>query len=210
MKNISTDVVVFKNNLAKEIKEAFYFELKNIYEQYGECFELFSKKISFIDFIVSGSLTAHKNGYCKPIIENYANSFIDVEKLRHPIVELINDDTEYQPQSLTIGKDKNGILLYGINSSGKSTLMKSVGLNIIMAQIGYYTSASNFIFNPYENLFTRIVGNDNIFRGMSSFMVEMMELIAILKRNNNKTLVLGDEICRGMKKNLLILLLAIC
>lgn len=200
MKTISTDVVVFKNNLAKEIKESFYFELKNIYEKYGKCFELFSKKISFIDFIVSGSLTAHKNGYCKPIIENYSNSFIDVEKLRHPIVELINEDIEYQPQTLSIGKDKNGILLYGINSSGKSTLMKSVGLNIILAQIGYYTSATKFTFNPYENLFTRIVGNDNIFRGMSSFMVEMMELIAILKRNNNKTLVLGDEICRGTEE----------
>ena len=60
--------------------------------------------------------------------------------------------------------------------------MKSIGLNIIMAQIGYYVAATNFNFNPYVNLMTRICGNDNIFKGMSSFMVEMMELMAILKR----------------------------
>ena len=99
-----------------------------------------------------------------------------------------------------LGKDNTGILLYGINSSGKSTLMKSIGLNIIMAQIGYYVSASEFIYFPYNTLMTRISGMDNIFKGMSSFMVEMMELIAILKRNDSNTLVLGDEICRGTEE----------
>jgi DNA mismatch repair protein MutS len=200
MKNISLNVVELKNNLANEIKNIFYKELKEIYNIYGECFEFFCKKISFIDFINSGALCAYKNGYCKPQIEDYENSFIDVVNLRHPIVEVINNDIEYHPHTISIGKDKCGILLYGINSSGKSTLMKSIGINIIMAQIGYYTSATKFIFNPYENLFTRIMGNDNIFRGMSSFMVEMMELMAILKRNNNKTFVLGDEICRGTEE----------
>ena len=81
-----------------------------------------------------------------------------------------------------IGKDNIGILLYGINSSGKSTLMKSIGLNIIMAQIGYFVSASEFTYYPYNTLMTRISGMDNIFKGMSSFMVEMMELMAILKQ----------------------------
>jgi DNA mismatch repair protein MutS len=78
--------------------------------------------------------------------------------------------------------------------------MKSIGLAIVMAQIGYYVPATKFVYSPYYNLMTRIVGIDNIFRGMSSFMVEMMELIAILKRNTNNTLVLGDEICRGTEE----------
>jgi DNA mismatch repair protein MutS len=61
--------------------------------------------------------------------------------------------------------EQNGILLYGINSSGKSTLMKSIGLNIILAQIGYFTASSSFEFFPYTSIFTRIVGTDNLFKG---------------------------------------------
>jgi DNA mismatch repair protein MutS len=75
--------------------------------------------------------------------------------------------------------------------------MKAIGLNIVMAQIGYYTATTNFIYSPYSVLFTRICGNDNMFKGMSSFMVEMMELMAILKRNNKTTLVIGDELAKG-------------
>ena len=101
-------------------------------------------------------------------------------------------------KAVELGMDMNTrATLVGLNGSGKSTLMKSIGLNIILAQIGYYTAASTFEYSPYENLFTRINSNDNMFRGLSSFMVEMIELTSILKRNNSNTLVLGDEICKG-------------
>ena len=127
-------------------------------------------------------------------------SYFKTEELRHPIVEVINQDVEYHPHTLELGTNLKGILLYGINSSGKSTLMKSIGINIILAQIGYFVSAKSFELSPYKSLFTRINGNDNIFRGLSSFMVEMVELMAILKRNNEHTLVIGDEICRGTEE----------
>jgi DNA mismatch repair protein MutS len=78
--------------------------------------------------------------------------------------------------------------------------MKSIGLNIILAQIGYFVAAKQFIYYPYKTLFTRIIGNDNLMKGLSSFMVEMMELTSILKRNNKNTLVIGDEICRGTEE----------
>jgi DNA mismatch repair protein MutS len=200
MKTISTNVVQLKNMLAKETKVAFYLEIKEIVNNFIDALNYFVDKISFLDFINSGALCSHKFGYCKPNIIPSDKSFFDVENMRHPIVEIINQDTEYHPHTLSIGKDLNGILLYGINSSGKSTLMKAIGLNIILAQIGYFVSATKFEYFPYTNLFTRICGNDNIFRGMSSFMVEMVELMAILKRNNNRTLVLGDEICRGTEE----------
>jgi DNA mismatch repair protein MutS len=75
--------------------------------------------------------------------------------------------------------------------------MKSIGLNIILAQIGYFTASTSFEYFPYKSLFTRIVGTDNLFKGQSSFMVELTELMAILKRNNSNTLIIGDEICKG-------------
>ena len=89
------------------------------------------------------------------------------------------------------------MLLFGTNASGKSSLMKGIGLNIILAQAGFYVACKEFRYNPYHYLFTRINNNDNIFKGESSFAVEMGELRNILKRSNDKSLVLGDELCSG-------------
>ena len=75
--------------------------------------------------------------------------------------------------------------------------MKSVGLALVMAQAGLFVPCSEYSFTPYTQLFTRILGNDNIFRGQSSFVVEMTELRSILKRANKNSLVLGDELCSG-------------
>ena len=157
------------------------------------------KKIEYLDFINCGAINSRVKGYVKPIIENSIDSFFKATELRHPIVEELFDDIEYLPHNIMLGKntDNLGIVLYGINGSGKSTLMKSIGINIILAQIGYYVAAKEFIYSPYKSIFTRIKGNDNLFKRLSSFYVEMAELKAIIQRNNNNTLVLADELCRG-------------
>ncbi len=197
----SNEVSSLKATMATKIKEAFYNEINIITEKYKTTLIDTSNIIKTLDFLNSGATCAYNLGYCKPIIEYNNISYFKATELRHPIVEVINTDTEYHPHNISININNNsGILLYGINSSGKSTLMKSIGLSIIMAQIGYYVPAKEFIYSPYKNLFTRIVGSDNIFRGMSSFMVEMIELMAILKRHNNSTLVIADEICRGTEE----------
>jgi DNA mismatch repair ATPase MutS len=91
----------------------------------------------------------------------------------------------------------NRFLLGDFTVTHNSTLMKSIGLNTIMAQCGLYVAAKKFEFSPYTSLYARITGNDNIFKGLSSFTLEMTELKAILKRASKKTLVIGDEVCRG-------------
>jgi DNA mismatch repair protein MutS len=212
IKYISSNVVELKMKMANDIKVEFYNMMNLIYSDNIETFNYNIEKVSYFDFLFSGAITATKYGYCKPKIKSIdyksidntsnetLNSYFDAKELRHPIVEIINQDTSYKPHNISIGKDSTGILLYGINSSGKSTLMKSIGLNIIMAQIGYFVASKKFTYYPYKSIMTRICGNDNIFKGMSSFMVEMMELMAILKRNDSNTLVLGDEICRGTEE----------
>ena len=121
--------------------------------------------------------------------------------MRHPIIERLDRGTVYVPNDISIGLAddiaQTGMLLYGTNASGKSSLMKAVGLNIIMAQAGFYVAAEEFEYIPYQRLFTRILNADNIFRGESSFAVEMGELRGILKRANGNSLVLGDELCSG-------------
>ena len=202
IKEISLSVVGLKICLAKITKQTFILELEIITKEFSKILQYLSNKISFIDFINSGANCAIKNHYTKPTIKNNDISYFKSLQLRHPIVENINNNFEYKTHDIGLGGPNElcGILLYGINSSGKSTLMKSIGLNIVLAQIGYYTASKYFEFTPYKSLFTRITGNDNLHKGQSSFMVEMTELISILKRNDKNTMVIGDEICKGTEE----------
>jgi DNA mismatch repair protein MutS len=86
--------------------------------------------------------------------------------------------------------------LYGVNAAGKSSLSKAIGLAVLMAQIGMPVPATEMSLAPYNSLYTRILGNDNLWAGMSSFVVEMTELRAILNAGP-RALVLGDELCAG-------------
>jgi DNA mismatch repair protein MutS len=118
---------------------------------------------------------------------------------------LPKDSTVTDNSKMNIGNsqdnsEKNGVILYALNSAGKSVFMKSIGIAIILAQIGYYVPATKFVYEPYMSLYARITGNDNIFKGLSSFALEMTELDAILLRTESQgpnTIVIGDEICRG-------------
>jgi DNA mismatch repair protein MutS len=95
------------------------------------------------------------------------------------------------------GHEINGVLLYGINSSGKSSLMKSIGIATLMAQSGFFVSAAVMKFSIFDSLFTRIVSKDNLAKGLSTFAVEMLELKNIFNRSTVRSLVLGDEISHG-------------
>ena len=154
--------------------------------------------VSKIDFIYSNLKTAKMYKYTCPTIVENEKSFVSFMEMRHPIIErLVRDQQMYIAHDITLGKNKDGILLFGLNSAGKSSMMKSIGVNIILAQCGLYVPCKEMKYYPYKSLFTRITGNDNLFKGMSSFTVEMLELNNILKYSNENSLVIGDEICRG-------------
>lgn len=162
-------------------------------------YDLMIKYLVRVDIAANSAKNAFDYCYKRPIIDcdatAGASSFIEATNMRHPIIERIQDDFQYVGNNISL--NQNGILLYGINASGKSSFMKAVGLNIIMAQAGMFVAASSFIYYPYHSIFTRISGLDNIYKGMSSFTVEMTELRNILKRCNKYSLVIGDEICCG-------------
>ena len=153
---------------------------------------------NLIDLDINSCNARNAFDYCyyKPLIDNESNnSYINAENLRHPIIERISTDVEYIGNDISL--NQSGILLFGINSSGKSSFMKAIGLSIIMAQAGMFVPATVFKFTPYNHIMTRICGNDNIYKGMSSFVVEMTELRNILQRANKNSLIIGDEICCG-------------
>jgi len=103
--------------------------------------------------------------------------------------------------SLDLSDEINGILLYGTNAVGKTSFIKAIGISIIMAQSGLYVPASKFEYFPYNTLFTRILGNDNIFKGLSTFAVEMIELRTILQLADENSMILGDELCSGTESD---------
>ena len=193
---ISDKITIASDKLKPLVKETYQNNLLYFHNKYSNLFLRLNNAVANIDFINSGCICSLKNNYHKPKISNYKNSFVDAEKLRHPIIEKIIF-TEYIPHNIQLGKDEIGILLYGLNAAGKSSLMKAVGLNIILAQIGYFVAAVNFEYKPYSSIFTRIVNTDNLHKGLSAFALELVELKAILKRSGSNTLVLADEVCNG-------------
>jgi DNA mismatch repair protein MutS len=220
-KEINTDILIFKDT-GKTTKISFktlgqkaddinkyleqlddltkkhYLEyLSYFYDKYLSLIDKCNHSITQIDYLKSCSKLVSLYNYVRPTISNKKYGSVDATGLRHPIVERIID-YDYVAHDIKIGHDGlKGMLIYGLNSSGKSVMMKSIGLSIIMAQSGLFVPAKSFTFSPYHSLYTRITGNDNIFKGLSSFALEMMELNSILKRADEKTLVIGDEVCRG-------------
>jgi DNA mismatch repair protein MutS len=188
------------NNIGNIIEEEYLSTLSGFYKKYSTTLTYLVNLISEIDFAKSGAKCAFLYNYSKPNIIENDKSYINCSKLRHAIIERINENTEYIPHDVNLGNDVSGMIIFGLNSSGKSSLMKAIGLSVIMAQIGYYVPAEKYEYSPYFGLYARITGNDNILKGLSSFTLEMVELEAILKRtkkHGEKTLVIGDEICRG-------------
>ena len=159
--------------------------------------------ITVIDMVYCKSHIATKYGYCKPeIASNETNkSFVSAVELRHCLIEKIQQTELYIANDIDIGigidSALDGILLYGTNAVGKTSFIRSLGISVIMAQSGLFVPATQYRFKPYKYIFTRILGNDNLFKGLSTFAVEMSELRTILRLADKNSLVLGDELCSG-------------
>jgi len=198
IRDISKKLCLAQHKLTTLNKDIWKKTIQTIYDDYQQPLKEFYVYLANIDVYCSGAKLSIQNGYCKPKIHLSEKSYCNVKGIRHPIVEKIHTQTEYITNDIQLGKDKtDGIILFGTNACGKSTFMKAIGLNIILAQAGFYVAASEFIYHPYTQIFTRILNNDNIFRSQSSFAVEVQELKSIMNRSDKNSLILGDELCSG-------------
>ena len=192
-------------NRIDELKKKIYESTKKIYLEFLQKInekhiltEDISMFISEMDLNYTKAFIANKYNYCMPVINDSCEcSFANIKQLRHPIIENIPTTHTYIPNDVSIGGNQQGILLYGTNAVGKSSLIKAIGISVIMAQAGFFVPASDFEFKPYHSIFTRILGNDNLFKGLSTFAVEVLELKTILSCANKNSLVIGDEVCSG-------------
>lgn len=166
--------------------------MEDIKTRLFEPLEYISRTISVYDFVVANAYHATQYHYCKPEIAldpdtddseelQCTKSFIEATQIRHPLIEVLLSQDTYVANDIKIGTEKDkGLLLYGTNAVGKSSYIKSIGIAVILAQAGCFVPCSSFRYKPYHKLFTRILGNDNLFKGLSTFAVEMSELKTIL------------------------------
>lgn len=192
-KNVSTIKVQMK-----DIITGVYGAIVEKLELYKDDISAIIQFIVNVDMLFAKASLAKKYGYCRPVIDETAEkSFINVCGLRHCLIEHLQKDELYVANNIALGSGEDGIMLYGTNAVGKTSFIKATGIAVIMAQAGLYVPATSFVYKPYSYIFTRILGNDNIFKGLSTFAVEMSELRTILRLANKNSLILGDELCSG-------------
>ena len=153
--------------------------------------------IARIDVLAGFAQQALERHYCRPEIDR--SHSLSIKAGRHPVIEtLMKPGEEYVPNDIYLDKDSQQIIvLTGPNMSGKSALLRQTALIVLMAQIGSFVPADQVRFGFFDKLFTRVGASDNISRGESTFMVEMLETSMILHNLSERSLVLLDEIGRG-------------
>jgi DNA mismatch repair protein MutS len=140
---------------------------------------------------------ALSNNYCRPKMDD--SKVIDIRQGRHPVIEtMMQVGEEFVPNDIYLDNEKQQvIILTGPNMAGKSALLRQAALIVLMAQVGSFVPASAATIGYCDKIFTRVGASDNISRGESTFMVEMLETSMILHNLSSRSLVLLDEIGRG-------------
>ena len=203
------------SKLEKNSCEAFSQFIELFMSQFQDQLLVFVQVIQALDVLHAKCANARRFHYCRPVIgtnkgkegkegegegggeKGGEKGFVETRGLRHCLIEQRNMEELYVPNNVSLTRETTGILLYGTNAVGKSSLIKALGLAVIMAQAGMFVPCTEFRFRPYRSLFTRILGNDDIFKNQSTFEVEMSELRTILRQADHCSLVLGDELCSG-------------
>ena len=153
--------------------------------------------LSQLDVLQSFARQAVDRGYCRPVVDG--GTVLDLKGARHPVIEtLMPPGEEYVPNDIHMDSSATQIMiLTGPNMSGKSALLRQTALIVLMAQAGSFVPATEARFGWFDKIFTRVGATDNISRGESTFMVEMLETAMIMHNLSARSLVLLDEIGRG-------------
>ena len=172
----------------EELVSKIKSNLKNIYK--------ISSEVAKIDVATSSAILSFENDFCKPIINDDEN--LNILEGRHPVVELSNKkNNKFIVNSCILSDDNNIWLLTGPNMAGKSTFLRQNAIIIILAQAGLYVPAKIAEIGIVDKLFSRVGASDDLAKGQSTFMIEMIETAYILNQATKKSFVIMDEIGRG-------------
>lgn len=157
-----------------------------------------ARSLALLDLYTSLAEIATARGYCRPVIDH--STAFAIEAGRHPVVEHYlgtGGDATFTGNDCQLEDTQRLWLLTGPNMAGKSTFLRQNALIALMAQMGSYVPADQARIGVIDKLFSRVGAADDLARGQSTFMVEMVETAAILNQATANSLVILDEIGRG-------------
>jgi DNA mismatch repair protein MutS len=195
LKQLESDIINAEDLIIKLETELFK-QLVDSVLLHSEKIYLLAQAIAIIDVMSGLARVAVENNYVRPIIDN-SKDFILV-KARHPVIELsLARNNEFISNDINLHDKSKIYLLTGPNMAGKSTYLRQNALIAILSQIGSFVPAEYAKIGIVDKIYSRIGASDDLARGRSTFMVEMVETATILNHATDKSLVILDEIGRG-------------
>ncbi|MDE5968638.1 MAG: DNA mismatch repair protein MutS, partial [Muribaculaceae bacterium] len=182
------------------LEEQLFRRLVSRLNEYIDAIQLNCNLLARLDCLAGFTLAATENHYNRPVVDDSLT--LEMNEGRHPVIERqLPPGVPYITNSVKLEPGRAGgtqvMMITGPNMSGKSALLRSVALNVLMAQIGSFVAAESFRVGVVDKIFTRVGASDNISLGESTFMVEMNEAASILNNMSERSLILFDELGRG-------------
>ena len=157
--------------------------------------QLTARLLGILDCTASSAEIARNSNYCCPSVDN--SDVIEIRAGRHPVIERELKDAGFVPNDVAIDRESRVIILTGPNMAGKSTWLRMTALIVIMSQAGLWVPADGARVGLVDRVFTRIGARDDLVRGSSTFMIEMLETANILNNVTDRSLIILDEVGRG-------------
>lgn len=180
----------------KHLEHEIFVELREEISLAASAIKETAQALAVLDVLVAFAEVARKFNYVCPRVVRQA--VLTLKGARHPILERMHQGDSFVPNDITLDQKKNIVqIITGPNMAGKSTIMRMTALIAIMAQIGSFVPCDDATVGVCDRIFTRVGAHDHLQKGMSTFMVEMVETARILREATTQSLVLLDEIGRG-------------
>lgn len=190
------DKVLNAEERIADLEYSLFQEIRERVAAQGERIARTADSLATLDVLAGLADLAHEYNYCRPEVDE--GDCISIIEGRHPVVEASSLSERFVPNDILLDTVENQLLIItGPNMAGKSTFMRQVALITLMAQVGSFVPATEAKIGIVDRIFTRVGASDNLARGQSTFMVEMMEAAHILRNATSRSLVILDEIGRG-------------
>jgi len=195
LKSRDEEIVTAQERMQK-LEYDLFVELRDRVSDEARRIQDTADAVATLDVLLSLAETAATKGYCKPEVD--LSSELRIKDGRHPVVEDLMPRGNFVPNDTVLDSDKALLqIVTGPNMAGKSTYLRQVALITLMAQIGSFVPAAQARVGVVDRIFTRVGASDNLVRGESTFMVEMIETANILNTATARSLLVLDEIGRG-------------
>ncbi|XP_076126474.1 DNA mismatch repair protein Msh3 [Alosa pseudoharengus] len=200
-----TPFIVEKHRQLLQLREQLVIdcgrEWINFLHLFGEHYYILRKAVchlATVDCLISLAQVAKENNYCRPEVLEGERQIV-IREGRHPVIDvLLGEQDQYVPNDTQLqGEGKRTMIITGPNMGGKSSYIRQVALITIMAQLGSFVPAQEASIGVVDGIYTRMGASDNISRGRSTFMEELVEASEILARATSRSLVILDELGRG-------------